>query len=217
MILSGPEFKNQSLEKPKQLVLMLHGYGSNGENLIDLASYFTDFLPDAYFISPNAPHKFEMSNLAGGYQWFGLTSRDEDFMYTGIKQAAVILNDYIDEQLARFSLSEENLILLGFSQGAMMSMHVAPRRNNKIAGVVAFSGALIGGKTLPEEIISKPSMLLVHGDQDSVVSYDSMNNSLNILKQNQIPAEGITCKGLDHSINMYGMNQAGSFMKQIIT
>jgi phospholipase/carboxylesterase len=212
--LNGPESKPLSGGAPKQLVIILHGYGSNGENMIDLADSFAQALPDAHFIAPNAHTDHEYGS--GGYQWFSLMSRDEEFMFEGIKQASVILNNYIDEQLSRFNLTADKLILIGFSQGAMLSMHIAPRREEKIAAVVAYSGALLGGRFLSQEIKTKPEMLLVHGDYDDVVSPASLDSALDILKQNQIPAKGLMCKGLAHSINMEGIREASGFMKRII-
>jgi phospholipase/carboxylesterase len=212
--LNGPESKPSSGGVAKQLVILLHGYGSCGENMIDLADSFNKSLPDAHFIAPNAPADHEGGS--GGYQWFSLMSRNEDFMLEGINHASIILNHYIDEQLIKFNLASDKLILIGFSQGAMLSMHIAPRRAEKIAGLVAYSGALIGGGFLFQEIKSKPKMLLIHGDYDDVVSPASLDLALNILKQNQIPARGLMCKGLAHSINLEGIREASGFLKSII-
>ncbi len=214
IFLTGPEVATQSKEVPKKIVMMLHGYGSNGKDLIDLSGYFNMILPDAYFVSPNAPFAFENIGY-NSYQWFSLLQYEDEYMYEGITKAAIILNNYIDEQLARFSLTDEDLILLGFSQGAMMSLHVALRREKKIAGVVAFSGALIGAKHLAGEIKSKPNILLVHGDEDTVVPVKSLELAKKVLTKEQVPVSSLICKNLGHSINIEGIDAAANFMKSL--
>lgn len=211
--LNGLEFKNSTNNPPKQLIIMLHGYGSNGENMIDLAGSFSSTLPDAYFIAPNAPADHEHGY--GGYQWFSLISRDENFILEGINYASNILNNYIDEQLARFNLIDNQLILIGFSQGAMLAIYAALRRMSKIAGVISYSGSVIGDKFLSNEIKSKPSILMIHGDNDDVVSPISLDLGIKTLRENQIPVKGLMCKGLAHSINLEGIKEAITFFKEI--
>ena len=127
-------------ENPSKLFIMLHGYGADKDDLIGLAPQFAEHFPDAYFISPNAPHSCEMSPF--GYQWFGLRNFSEKELIEGVEDVAPILNNFIDRQLAKFNLEEKDLVLLGFSQGAMIALYVALRREKPVAGVISFSGLL---------------------------------------------------------------------------
>ena len=148
----------------KQLVIFLHGVGADGNDLIGLAPYFQQVLPDARFISPNAPFPFDMAPQ--GYQWFSLQDFTEEARLAGADRAAPILNAFIDSELAKDGLSEENLALIGFSQGAMMSLHVGLRREKQLAAIISYSGLLVGKERLETEIKSKPPVLLTHGTVD---------------------------------------------------
>ena len=161
--LDGPEVP-AAAGAPKSLVVLLHGYGSNGEDLIGLAPYWQSALPDTHFISPNAPEP--CPGAPGGYQWWALTSLSPQAREAGVRQAAPALNAFIDAQLARFDLAEDRLALVGFSQGTMMALHVGPRRERPLAGIVGFSGMLADPEALASEMATKPPVLLVHGDAD---------------------------------------------------
>ena len=126
----------------RQLVVLLHGWGADGPNLIDLADMFAPYLPDAHFIAPNAPYVCEVN--PHGFQWFSLMERIPGKMLAGARNAADILNAFLDEQLGALSLPGEKLALVGFSQGTMMALHVALRRPKACAGVIGYSGALVG-------------------------------------------------------------------------
>src|SRR5215510_13032019 len=134
MELSGPSQAPASGGKPKQLVVLLHGYGSNGDDLIGLAPFFAQALPDAEFLSPNAPFPCEMSPF--GFQWFSLEDRSPEMKLGGTRLAAQILDQFLDAELARRDLKDPDLALVGFSQGTMMSLHVGPRRPNAMAGIL---------------------------------------------------------------------------------
>src|SRR5262245_29257279 len=138
--LDGPKAAPKSGAKPKQLVVFLHGYGSNGDDLISLAPYWADLLPDAEFVSPNAPFPCEQ-NPFGGYQWFGFEDRSPDMMLGATRTAAAILDAFLDAALKSRGLDESKLALVGFSQGTMMSLHVGPRRAMAPAAIVGYSGA----------------------------------------------------------------------------
>jgi phospholipase/carboxylesterase len=213
MNLNGPKVKNLSGKDPKQLIIFLHGLGSDGNDLISLAHDFSKFLPEALFLSPNAPFPCDMAPY--GFQWFSLQQRDENFILNGIKQSAPILNNYIDEQLKLYNISLENLFLIGFSQGTMMSLYTALRRSEPIGGVIGFSGALIGA-SLIDEIISRPKVLLIHGDKDEVVPYNALSYAKENLLKNNVPVEDLTCEGLGHSINSDGLNKALEFLMKNI-
>ena len=198
--------------KAANLVVFLHGFGSNGDDLISLAPYWAKLLPDAAFVSPNAPFPCEMTPF--GFQWFSLESRDPQSKLAGVKVAAPILDAYLDQQLKRFGLAEKDLALVGFSQGTMMSLHVAPRRAAAIAGVVGYSGALIGAQILAGETKSKPPVLLVHGMADQVVPFDAMAQASTGLKSVGIDVVTESRPGLPHSIDEIGLQKGGAFLRQ---
>lgn len=197
---------------PKQLVLFLHGWGADGPNLIDLADMIAPYLPDALFIAPNAPYVCEVNPY--GFQWFGLMDRTPSRMLEGARNAANILNGFIDEQLAAYKLDNSNLALVGFSQGTMTGLHVALRRTPAIKAFVGFSGALIGAETLAAEVAAKPPICLIHGQLDDVVPYGSMKHASDALQTVGINPQTHTRPGLGHSIDMEGIKTAGEFLKK---
>jgi phospholipase/carboxylesterase len=208
--LTGPIRKPRSGGKAKQLVLILHGWGADGPNLIDLADVFAVTLPDAHFIAPNAPYPCEANPY--GFQWFSLMDRQPQHLLAGVRGAADILNGFIDEQLAALALDNTKLALVGFSQGTMTALHVALRRSPQIGAVVGFSGSLIGPDELAKEITARPPVCLIHGDMDDVVPYASMERAANALAQHGVKAETHTRPYLGHSIDMDGMKAATTFL-----
>src|SRR5215210_980688 len=130
-VLDGPSLAPASGGPPKQLVILLHGYGSNGNDLISLAPYWHQAVPDALFLAPNAPE--QIPGMAGAYQWWDLSTRDRASRAAGAARAGPVLDAYIDQQLERYGLTEDELVLVGFSQGTMMALHVGPRRERRIA------------------------------------------------------------------------------------
>ncbi len=211
--LDGPAVAPKSGSKAKQLVVFLHGYGSNGDDLISLAPYWADLLPDAEFVSPNAPFPCEM-NPFGGYQWFGLEDRNPATKLAGTRAAATILDAFLDDALKARGLDESRLALVGFSQGTMMSLHVGPRRASAPAAIVGYSGALIGADALGGEIKSKPPVLLVHGTADQVVPFTAMNAAAQVLQSFGVEVETLARPGLPHSIDPEGLTRGGQFIHQ---
>ncbi|HET7593957.1 MAG TPA: phospholipase, partial [Stellaceae bacterium] len=157
--LSGPVRKPASGGKPRQLVVLLHGVGADGNDLIGLAPYWAPALPNAEFVSPDAPFPCDMAPY--GRQWFSLQDRSPAAILGGVRAAAPILDAFLDEALAARGLEPSQLALVGFSQGTMMSLYVGPRREKALAGIVGYSGALIGADTLAQETRSRPPVLLV--------------------------------------------------------
>src|SRR5262245_17269005 len=149
MELSGPSQPPASGGKPKQLVVLLHGYGSNGDDLISLAPFFAQALPEADFLSPNAPFPCEIS--AFGFPWIGFEDRSPEMMLGGVRLATEILDRFLDAELTRRGLKDRDLALVGFSQGTMMSLHAGPRRPSAIGGILGFSGSLIAPQLLSAE------------------------------------------------------------------
>jgi phospholipase/carboxylesterase len=196
-------------------VILLHGLGSDGANMIDLGTAMHKNLPETVFISPNAPFRFDMAppGFDIGFQWFSLTEWSPKSMLEGANKAAPLLNKFIDEVLAEFKLPPEKLALVGFSQGTMMALHVALRRPKALAGVVGFSGALIAPELVKTEVKSKPDICLIHGHLDMVVPYGAMQMAKETLTDAGINTETHTRPFLDHSIDMDGIAVAEKFLR----
>lgn len=214
MIVSGPTVSPASGKPAKQIVIFLHGYGADGANLIDLSEHFSDLLPDAFFAAPDAPFPCEMSSL--GRQWFSLATREFEPIWKGIRHAATHLNRFIDDTLNHHGLDESSVILIGFSQGTMMALHTALRREKPIAGVIGFSGRLVGPTLLADEIKSRPPVCLIHGDADAVVPYASLKDAEDILRTHDVTIETHTRAGIGHSIDCEGVAIARKFLQNTL-
>lgn len=211
MILSGPVYKPRSGGKAKSAIIMLHGVGADGENLIGIAPFMSALFPDTVFLSPNAPYEFDM--YPSGYQWFSLADRDPEVMLAGARNVEPVLNQYIDEVMAEYELPATKVALLGFSQGTMVSLFAALRRSDKIAGIAGFSGALLSPELLPAEVKSKPDICLIHGELDDVVPFAALAKAEYALKQNGFNVEAHSRPGLPHSIDPEGIEIAAHFLK----
>jgi phospholipase/carboxylesterase len=212
--LDGPVQKPLSGGKPKKIVLLLHGVGADGNDLIALAPVWARLLPDAEFVSPNAPFPCDMAPY--GYQWFSLQDRSPEAILAGVRAAAPILDGFIDDLLAARGLAEKDLALVGFSQGTMMSLYTALRRERAVAGILGFSGALVGPEALPAEIRSRPRVLLVHGDADPIVPYQALAMAERSLKAAGVPVETLTCPGVEHGIDEAGLRAGAAFLKDVL-
>jgi phospholipase/carboxylesterase len=212
MELSGPSQPPAAGGKAKQLVVLLHGYGSNGDDLIGLAPFFAQALPEAEFLSPNAPFPCEISPF--GFQWFGLEDRSPEMKLGGVRLAAEILDRFLDKELSQRGLDDRDLALVGFSQGTMMSLHVGPRRPARIGGILGFSGALIAPQHLSPEMKSKPPVFLVHGTADQVVPYGALAQAEKALKEAGLAVETESRPGLVHSIDQVGAQKGALFLRQ---
>ena len=208
--MDGPRVSPSSGKKARQLIILLHGVGADGQDLIGLAPSLSQAFPDASFTSPNAPYDCDMA--VNGYQWFSLQDRSPEAILSGVKVTAPILNAFIDEEMARCGVTAKQTALLGFSQGTMMSLYVAPRRKQSLAGVVGFSGRLIAPDLLTKEIKSRPPILLVHGDADEVVPIESVFHAKDGLISSGIDATAISRPGLGHGIDPEGIEHAVTFL-----
>ena len=209
--LEGPSLPPAGGGKPKQLVVLLHGYGADGNDLIGLAPHWAPLLPEAEFLSPHAPFPCEMS--PSGRQWFGFQGRTQEQVLEGVRIAASILDDYLTALLAERGMAESALALVGFSQGAMMSLYVSLRRAKPVAGVVAYSGRLFAAEALAGEMKSRPKILLVHGDADQVVEPVAHPEALTALQAAGVAVEGMLRPGLGHGIDAEGLTRGGEFLK----
>jgi len=209
--LEGPRLQPASGGKAQQLVVFLHGYGADGNDLISLGQHWQHLLPDAAFVSPHAPEVCT-ANPYGGRQWFELTFRDTSERWRGAVKAAPILNAFLDSELAALGLDDSKLALVGFSQGTMMALHVGLRRERALAAIVGFSGLLIEPGKLAGDIRSRPPVLLVHGDSDTVVPVEFLDEARAALSATNIPVEWHICPGLPHGIDNAGLALAGRFL-----
>ncbi len=212
--LDGPRVAAASGGAARSLVILLHGYGSNGDDLISLAPYWRDALPDTAFVAPNAPEI--CPGAPGGYQWWGITSLDPTARASGAARAAPVLNAFIDAELARTGLTEADLALVGFSQGTMMALHVGPTRSTTLAGIVGYSGMLADASALMASI-TKPPILLVHGDADPMIPVTAFHQAKAALDAAGFAVESHVSRGLAHSIDMPGLNLGGAFLKRVLT
>jgi phospholipase/carboxylesterase len=214
LTLSGPSFPPQSGGKPSRLVILLHGLGADGNDLIGLAPYWAPILPDTEFLSPNAPFPCDMAPY--GYQWLSVRDPSPEARLSGARAAAAVLGAFIDDELAKRGLTEAQLALVGFSQGTMMSLFLGPRRERQLAGIVGFSGRLIAPALLKSEIRSHPPVLLVHGTDDAMVPYDSMAEAEIALTDAGVPVETLSCPGVGHGIDDQGLRRGGQFLQRML-
>jgi phospholipase/carboxylesterase len=200
--------------RTRQLVILLHGFGADGDDLISLGEAWQARLPDAAFFAPHAPEPC----IAGfGRQWFPLTFRDPGERWRGVNHAAPGLARLVAEELAAADLQPERLALVGFSQGAMMALHVGLRMAPAPAAIVGLSGALIlapgaGPDSLASVLAGRPPVLLLHGDQDDVIPPEALSLSAQALTKAGISCESQLAAGLGHGIDEGGLDRAGRFL-----
>lgn len=200
--------------RASSLVVFLHGYGADGDDLLGLADPLAPHLPNTVFIAPNAPER--CSGNPFGYQWFPIPWLDgssEAAAAAGMAASAVALTAFLDARLAESGLTDAAMALVGFSQGTMMALEVAPRRAAPVAGVVGFSGRLIAPERLAGEITAKPPVLLVHGDRDEVVAPSSMPEAAAVLTRVGIETWTHISPGTAHGIAPDGLGAALGFLR----
>ncbi len=216
--LDGPRFgPAQAADgRPKELVILLHGLGADGGDLISLASVFARTLPEAAFVSPNAPFPCDMAppGVSMGRQWFSFQDRDPAAVLAGVRAAARHLDAFIDAELERAGLPDDRLVLLGFSQGTMIALHTAIRRARACAAVIGYSGALVGPELLAEEVRSRPPVLLVHGQADEVVPFQSLAAAEGALRAAGFRVRGEARPGLGHGIDEAGLKLGAAMLKK---
>jgi phospholipase/carboxylesterase len=211
--LDGPRLEPANGGPATSLVVLLHGYGADGNDLIDIGRALAPLMRGTAFVSPHAPEA--CADAPMGRQWFHLSLADLDQLWPGVRQAAPSLNAFLDAELTRLGLSEQNLAVLGFSQGAMMALHVGPRRQAPVAGIIGYSGYLAGPEHLGEAP-HRPPILLVHGEDDRTVPVLALHAAAPALKAAGFPVEWHVRPGLGHGIDMDGLRLGAEFLLRVL-
>jgi phospholipase/carboxylesterase len=204
----------------KQLVIFLHGFGADGNDLIEIGRQWRQLLPDADFVAPHAAERCALS--PAGRQWFPLTMRDPDERWRGVVAARPTLDAFIDAELEKRGLDERALALVGFSQGTMMALHTGLRRKRALRAILGYSGVFVtgphqAGEELPASLAQpggQPAILLVHGDSDSMIPAEALFLATDILCELGLSAQGHLSAGLDHGIDTGGLVHGGLFLAQ---
>jgi phospholipase/carboxylesterase len=211
--LNGPRLEPRS-GKARRLVVFLHGYGADGNDLIDLGRAWQPLLPDTAFVSPHAIER--CGQAPTGRQWFSLTFRDPNERWTGVNKAGPLLENFIDAELARRELPPSALALVGFSQGTMMALHVGLRRAQAPAAIVGYSGIFVLPEVEPEkvagEVRSRPPVLLVHGERDDLIPAAALFQTAQGLADLGVPVEWHLSAGIGHGIDGEGLRHGGEFL-----
>jgi phospholipase/carboxylesterase len=208
--LEGPVYGPQAGGPPGHLVVLLHGYGADGNDLIGLAPALAPLMPDVVFHAPNAPYPCEGNPF--GYQWFGISRLDPVLALAGVRAAAPLVDAFLDRTMARYGLDERRTALVGFSQGTMMALHVGLRRARPLAGIVGFSGMLAGPESLKDEIRARPPILLAHGDADEMLPHVLTERAAQVLRDNGLDVAVHIAEGVGHGINDSALSHAARFL-----
>jgi phospholipase/carboxylesterase len=212
--LDGPRVAPRS-GTAKQLVVFLHGYGADGNDLIEIGRAWEGLLPNAAFVAPHAPRPCGQAPM--GREWFPLTFRNPDERWDGVNAAAPVLDAFLDAELGRQKVPPSALALVGFSQGTMMALHVGLRRTTAPAAIVGYSGMLVlkGDKDIDgyrPEIRARPPVLMIHGDADEVIPTDALFHSTDALAKLDVPVEWHLSAGIGHGIDGEGLRHGGQFL-----
>ena len=198
--------------KPKNAVILCHGYGGDGKDISILAGYWKTYLPDTIFICPDAPEKCEAS--PSGFQWFDLTDQDPEQILSKSLVAENKLNKLIDEVKESYNLLANQIIIGGFSQGSMISLQTGIKRKDKINSILGYSGKIIDLEHLSKNIVSRPNIFLMHGDIDQVVPVDGLLEAKNFFNKNNYEIETKIFKDCEHRIPMEGSSLGLQFIKK---
>ena len=202
----------KSSQKPKNAVILCHGYGGDGKDISILANYWKNYLPETIFICPDAPEKCVVS--ATGFQWFDLMDQTKDEILTKSLVAEIKLNKLIDEVKDNLNLKSKNIILGGFSQGCMISIQTGLKRTDKIKAIIGYSGKIISTDHLSKNINSRPEVILMHGDKDEVVPIESFLEAKEFFSENNYSIEATIFKNCEHRIPQEGSSLGLEFIKK---
>jgi len=208
-IVNGASLQPKSGGKPKQIVLLLHGFGSSGSDMISLAPSWQQNLPEALFLAPHAPQR---CGMAAGYQWWALSGLAPAALARGAASAAPAIDSFIDRKLDQYGLGEGDLAIVGFSQGTMMALHVGLRRKRAAAAIVGYSGMLTGAPQLKHDLEAKPPVLLVHGSHDPIVPVAALHDAERALKLVGIDVATHVSPGVGHSVDPVGLRLGCEFV-----
>ena len=222
--LTGPAFIAPETQNVKRIVIFLHGYGADGNDLISLSQPMAPMLPDTAFYSPHAPFPCEGNPM--GRQWFSLSAYDPDLLRRGPETMAPVLQEmhegaayvapkiqnFIDGLMEKHGVASDKVVLAGFSQGTMMALYCAYRRKDTLAGVLGYSGALIGADVFAAEKTASPPAYLVHGETDSVVPVAATNHAYDTLAAAGVAVEKVTIPDLEHGIDQNGLQIGTDFI-----
>ncbi len=212
--IDGPRLAPMS-GSARQLVVFLHGYGADGNDLLALGRQWQSLLPEAAFVAPNAPEPCE--NAPGRYQWFALARIDPNETQRGTEAAAPTLEEFLDSELERLNLSPDKLALVGFSQGTMMALHVGLRRSTLPAAIIGFSGMVVAPERLPKFANGAPPVYLQHGDQDQVIPVQALLLSVGALGAAGLPVQWRMVPGLGHGIDPEGLALGGRLLAGVFS
>lgn len=213
-IVNGSSLQPLSGGVPKKIVLLLHGYGSNGADLISLAPHWQKALPEALFLAPNAPQR--CGRTGPSYQWWQLAAFTPQALATGAAAAAPVIDAFIDRKLKQYDLDESDLAIVGFSQGTMMALHVGLRRTKQIAGILGYSGMLTGAIELAQRKITKPPVLLVHGSADPIVPVSALHAAEAALSRLGIEVETHVSANVGHNVDPVGLRLGAEFIARVL-
>ena len=201
-----------SKQKPKNAVILCHGYGGDGSDISILANYWKNYLPDTIFLCPNAPEKCAVSSV--GYQWFDLMDQSKQQILTKSLVAEMKLNQLIDEVKVQNNLQANKIILGGFSQGCMISLQTGIKRKDKINSIIGYSGKIIDTEHLSKNIVSRPKVILMHGDKDEIVPINFFLEAKEFFIRNNYPVELKSFKNCEHRIPQEGSSLGLEFIKK---
>ena len=205
--------KPDSDKEIKNIVVLLHGYGGDGNDIAQVTLNWKRFLPNTLFICPNAPEVCSIN--PSGYQWFDLSQDDEQFILNESKKNEKILRKFLDEVKEKFSLSNSKICLSGFSQGCMMSINVGLTSDEKYSGILGFSGKIISKIDLSQRINHKPEILLIHGENDDIVPCVKSLEAKDFLERNKVLVKLEIIKNCGHHIPMEASSIGLKFIKKI--
>src|ERR671922_1182559 len=212
--LEGPRREPRGREAIS-LVILLHGYGASGDDLIGLTDAWQGALPQTVFVAPHAPERLPYGGY-GGYQWFPLTIGDPGEIWRGVCGATPAVDRFLDVELARYRIDPRRLALIGFSQGTMLALHVGLRRSTAPAAIVGYSGIIAGPEYLSRDIKARPPVQLIHGEQDEVIPVEALHITREALASAGIAVEWHIRRGLSHGIDPLGLEFAGAFLKRAL-